>query len=813
MKVTLTIFGEPTGRRIVTFYHPGEHVIGRSKNAGVPLQHSLIAPEHCELVIEESRVLLRDLGAGTTEINGVKMPPGGNGAVATPVESGSEIELGSAVSVLLTTQADLTEADKFEMTRADGLELLKEAGVQLAAALALKPGDSKLTALIENLRGAGEAFRAVARPAPPEPKPKPSPETTGGDDGPADEGSDPVIREALRSGFIPGINNLRIRGVVARGKIATILEAERIDTGERVALKLIEPSSVKTKKLDRFIQEGQILSKLDHPGLVRALDVGAIEGESGPRPYQILELVHGQSLLQYAEERGLDTRERLEILERVCEALAYVHRQGVIHRGLKPTTILVDSSGQPRILDFGMARLNQGDSGLTTRGKIVGVLAYLSPEQTQSESDLDERVDIYALGGIGYTLLARKPPLELQGKNLFDALTMIKETVPQPLGAINPAWRGSIERIFAKALEKQRERRYASASEIGAEIRLHLAREADAAKRVEAFTQAAHDAPDFSPPSQSRDEAPGSSKPEEARAAKPGARFPAARPVEPDPMGIPQLPEYQILSQIAKGRISTIHEVEHVGLKRRFALKVYQTRRQSETALQRFEREGVMLRELDHPGIVKFVKSAFYRTPKGEVPYHVMELVEGRPLLVYTDNERLDLGGRLDVLIGLCDAAQYMHSRGVVHRDLKPANILMEKSGQPKILDFGVARFALGGDGAAAPAPGTPAAGSELDPRADVFGIAGIGYTLLTGQTPTASGERDLEQVLHAIQIASPRPLGDSDSGFGARLEKIFSKALAKQREERYATAGELGADLKAARAALPATGERARTR
>src|SRR6202140_5407801 len=151
-----------------------------------------------------------------------------------------------------------------------------------------------------------------------------------------------------------------------------------------------------------------------------------------------MEFIRGESLLQYAEAHQLNTRQRLEAMAKVCEAVHHAHQRGLIHRDLKPTNILVDESGQPKILDFGVARVTDSDTQATRQtdaGQIVGTLAYMSPEQVLADPlELDTRSDVYALGVVLFELLAGRLPYKIS-RHVHEAARTIREQDPAPLSS------------------------------------------------------------------------------------------------------------------------------------------------------------------------------------------------------------------------------------------------------------------------------------------------------------------------------------------------------------------------------------------
>ncbi len=185
---------------------------------------------------------------------------------------------------------------------------------------------------------------------------------------------------------------------------------------------------------------------------------------------------------EYARLRALTVRARVELLARVCDAAQHAHDQGVVHRDLKPANILVDEGGQPKVLDFGVARATDADlltgAGLTRTGQLLGTPNYMSPEQvTGDPAAIDHRADVYALGVILFELLAHALPYQLTNRPLAEAARLVLEQDAPRLGSINPELRGEVETIVGKALEKDRARRYASAADLAADLRRWLAHE------------------------------------------------------------------------------------------------------------------------------------------------------------------------------------------------------------------------------------------------------------------------------------------------------------------------------------------------
>ena len=274
------------------------------------------------------------------------------------------------------------------------------------------------------------------------------------------------------------IGRYRVLRLVGEGGMGSVYEAEQDHPRRIVALKIIKPGLASSEMLRRFEREWQALGRLQHPGIAQIYEAGTADTGSGPQPYFAMEFIVGRTLTQYAAERELDTRRRLELVTRMCDAVQHAHERGLIHRDLKPGNILVDAAGQPKILDFGVARLTDSDAHATRQtdvGQLVGTLAYMSPEQVLADPlELDTRSDVYALGVILYELLAGRLPYTI-GARLHEAVQAIREEDPARLSSISRTYRGDIETIAAKALEKDKARRYASAGALADDIRRYLA--------------------------------------------------------------------------------------------------------------------------------------------------------------------------------------------------------------------------------------------------------------------------------------------------------------------------------------------------
>jgi len=290
------------------------------------------------------------------------------------------------------------------------------------------------------------------------------------------------------------VGRYRISVPLGVGGMGTVYRARHDQTNHEVALKLIRPELISAESRRRFEHETRILGRLQHPGIARIFDAGEVSTDHGSMPYFAMEVVDGNSITEYVETHNLSTPQRLELFLAICEAVEHAHQKGVIHRDLKPANIIVDSSGRPRILDFGVARLTDSDVQVTTMqtdiGKLVGTIPYMSPEQAGGNpDDLDTRSDVYALGIILYRLLAGRLPYVVDNLPIPDAVRVVRETDPTPLSSVNRTFRGDLETIAAKALSKEKERRYQSVTAFASDLRRYLKNEPIDARPASAFYQ------------------------------------------------------------------------------------------------------------------------------------------------------------------------------------------------------------------------------------------------------------------------------------------------------------------------------------
>ena len=284
------------------------------------------------------------------------------------------------------------------------------------------------------------------------------------------------------------IGAYRVIGRLGAGAMGVVYLAEQSNPKRNVALKVVRPDFLTRAAMRRFEFEASTLGRLKHPGIASIYEAGTAGLAGVPTPFFAMELVSGEPLDAYAER--LDRMGKLRLMIAVAEAVEHAHQRGVIHRDLKPANILVEDSGAPKVLDFGVARAI--DEAAEHPSELAGTAPYMSPEQLSASPDLDTRSDVYALGVILYELLTKRRPFDLSGLTIEEAREVVLAAPPAAPSTVEGSEADrDLDFVTLKCLACEPGDRYPTAGDLADELRRRLRDEpVEARPRTPAYVAA-----------------------------------------------------------------------------------------------------------------------------------------------------------------------------------------------------------------------------------------------------------------------------------------------------------------------------------
>jgi WD40 repeat protein len=312
--------------------------------------------------------------------------------------------------------------------------------------------------------------------------------------------TDPVMAAVRQSAAAPTthpesapqrVGGYEILGEVGRGGMGAVYRARDLRLGRVVALKmLLGGAFADVESRRRFRAEAESIARLQHANIVQVYEVGEHDAGGGDtRPYFTLEFVDGGSLAARLAGGPLPVRQAAAWLEPLARAVHYAHENGVVHRDLKPANVLLSRDGQPKLCDFGVAKLMAGSDLKTLSGVLIGTAEYMAPEQAAGQSGVGPRTDVYALGAVLYAMLTGRPPFH--GATTLETLQQVQLHEPVPVRRLQPAVPRDLETVCHKCLEKDPAKRYARALDLAEDLRRFQAGEPVVARPVGAAGRAA----------------------------------------------------------------------------------------------------------------------------------------------------------------------------------------------------------------------------------------------------------------------------------------------------------------------------------
>lgn len=272
------------------------------------------------------------------------------------------------------------------------------------------------------------------------------------------------------------LGGVKIIRLIGEGGMGRVYEARQDKPARTVAVKIIRAGITSEKTMKRFEREAEFLGRLQHPGIAQIFIVGTYSSDLGDVPFYVLEHVaNAKPITNYAHDNGLSLTDRLRLFKQVCEAVSHGHDRSIVHRDLKPGNILVDAEGNPKVIDFGVARSTDSDLTLeamkTDTGQMIGTVQYMAPEQFgPNPDDLNSRTDVYALGVVLYELLSGVPPYSVSKRALHEASRVVCEQIPTPLRSLDKSIPRDVSAICERCLQKTPRHRYHSAGELAADL-------------------------------------------------------------------------------------------------------------------------------------------------------------------------------------------------------------------------------------------------------------------------------------------------------------------------------------------------------
>ncbi|MEM7028354.1 MAG: serine/threonine-protein kinase [Chloroflexota bacterium] len=588
------------------------------------------------------------------------------------------------------------------------------------------------------------------------------------------------------------VANFRLDHLIGRGGMASVYFGWDVKLNRPVAIKMIDARYRDNPTYaERFVREAQMVATWRHEHIIQ---IHYADDEDGLY-YFVMEFINGLDLgklvSQYEKENELVPHDDVvRIGEAVASALDYAHEQGVVHRDVKPTNVMLSDDGRVVLTDFGIAL----ESAQSSMGEVVGTAHYIAPEQARSSSEAVPQSDLYALAVILYQLLTGSLPFNDPSPTTL-ALQHVTHPPPHPT-KINPHLNKQTETVLLKALSKSAGGRYQSGADLMAALKTALGAEPTDTPII---------IPKFG----------GSKKLSHISVTERVAhhivsrvKSPATKPItifEGRSLLGHRLDEYRLDSVLGQGGMAHVYRGLDTRLKRFVAIKVINSPfRGDSDYVRRFEREAQAIAQLEHPHIVRLYR---YGESDG-VLYMAMQYIEGsnldKLLEDYTErNASIPFETVARIIREVCLAVDFAHRRGIIHRDIKPSNIMLDKQNIAILADFGLAlltEFGTQGEIFGSPhyvAPEQAMSSANVVPQSDLYAIGVILYQMITGELPfQAEGALDLALMHMSSPPRSPQELRDQVS---ADLEAVILQALAKDPEERFQSGAALADALDAA--------------
>lgn len=577
----------------------------------------------------------------------------------------------------------------------------------------------------------------------------------------------------------------RLVGKVGSGAVGVVYLAQHLRLDRPVAVKLLAKGLEAQEELrQRFLMEGRILAQLEHPNIVRIYDLG----EEHDQLFLILHFIDGETLEKRLRTKGkLSEEETVQIFLKVLAGLSHVHRNGLVHRDLKPQNIMLSSEQSVFLMDFSVAQLTALPFRLTMSGTILGTPYFMAPEQIEGKRG-DHRMDLYSVGMSMYVSLTGTHPF-LSG-TLIETLKRQLNEEALPPKEVDP----ELAKIVYHLTRQDPEKRPPNCETVIESLSKWLAQyrhtQTDQKKKTKLPAQ--------SPQKISFDL-------EQVFLEEDENSFISVSKVKlvEKIRSLTTIGDYRLEKEMGEGQWGIVYQVRHLETNQIFAMKIL-TRLTDTTALERFHQEIQACAKLSHPNLVQFQ----YSSSEHGFHYFVMEYVNGVPLSKKISEKNLSIRESLRIILACLKGLGYAHSQGILHRDIKPENILLDSHLTPKIADFGIARDLtqeqvetritqegmILGTPAYMPVEQVMGLSNRIDFRSDLYSVAACLYEMVTYHHPFEAG--NMQQLFYRICNREPQVPSKLNPLVHRDLDTILLKGLSKDKRARYQSAEEFAIDI-----------------
>ncbi len=563
---------------------------------------------------------------------------------------------------------------------------------------------------------------------------------------PVEKPSDDEEEEAEQGSEV-SIDTIGKYGVIreiGRGSFAVVYLVRNTESKHIYAMKVLHPELTGDGEiLARFQREARILLNIHDPHIVEFID----DGMRNDKHYMVMEYVEGHNLKYHLRNTGpMDPLRAFSYIRQVAEGLDTAYQQGVVHRNLKPQTILINNEDEIKISGFSLAR--RGDSAVLTQSNtFMGTAYYIAPEQAEDGRLADTRSDLYSLAAILFEMLIGRPPFV--AKTAVDiVLKHMNERVPS-IRHTYPELPSEIDVFLQKALAKAPEDRYQTPREFITALD-------ELSEKIKTMPK---------PPASSNDL---------------------------DGLIGKTLSHFRIVERLGAGSMATVFKAYQPVLDRSVAIKVlpaYHAR--DPLFVTRFEQEARSVAKLAHPNIVQIHDFGEQDT----ITYIVMEYVDGGTLKDRLKGA-LSVREATDFILQAAEGLDCAHRNDIIHRDVKPSNMLLRKDGHLLLADFGIAKMLEGTTNLTSESigvMGTPyymspeqGMGQVVDRRSDIYSLGIVFFHCLTGRVPF-TGDSPITVTVQHLQ--DPLPVERlTEQSVPESLIQVILKMTAKQPQERYQT-------------------------